>query len=295
MSFQQFLGGGLDYDLCCYGSSRLAFRGPYRLPQAVDVAVVGGTETFGKFVVHPYSTLLEQMCGRPVVNLGVLSGGLDSFRNDPIVEEVAQKARVCILQIMGAQGLTNRFYKVHKRRNDRFIAPTQELRNLYPEVDFADFSFVRHLLGRLERVSAERFAIVVNELRREWCWAMQEMVDRIAKPTILLWMADKFPDPYSGSILEAQINEPLLVTREMIDRIISRTDGYVEVVRPIGRVEDLKGMVFDDFERPAAARLPGAIFHGAVAAKLTQVIAPLLEVLAQPAATKRAPGRPFQR
>ena len=50
MTFQGRSGATPDYQLSSYGSSKLKFRGPYRIPQAIDVAVLGGSATFGKFV-----------------------------------------------------------------------------------------------------------------------------------------------------------------------------------------------------------------------------------------------------
>ena len=292
MTFQHVSTGDLDYDRCSYGSSKLAFRGPYRMPQAVDVAVIGGTETFGKFVVHPFPVLLEQMCGRPVVNLGVVNGGIDSFRNDPIINEVAQRARVCIVQVMGAQGLSNAFYRVHARRNDRFVAPTQKLCRLFPEIDFSEFTFVRHLLARLHTVCPARFEVVVKELQRVWMVGMTDLVHRLAMPVVLVWMADHAPKSFADMDHDPLQPDPLYVTRKMLGTIAGKADGLVEIARPTGSQPDLRGMVFSDLERPAAMTMPGPVLHGAVASALAQVIAPVLEPIPDMGPRKRAPGRP---
>ena len=54
----------------------------------------------------------------------------------------------------------NRFYAVHPRRNDRFLRPSAKIEALFPEIDFTEFSFNRHMLSALESVSADRFGQV---------------------------------------------------------------------------------------------------------------------------------------
>ena len=73
-----------------------------------------------------------------------------------------------VVQVMGAQNLTNRFYTVHPRRNDRFLRAAPDLQALYPEVDFTEFHFTRHLLRTLRWSSADRFEVVAEELRAVW-------------------------------------------------------------------------------------------------------------------------------
>ena len=57
----------LDYFPCRYGQSRLLFRGPPRNLDGAYAVVMGGTETYGKFVPDPYAALLEEKLGLPVV------------------------------------------------------------------------------------------------------------------------------------------------------------------------------------------------------------------------------------
>ena len=56
-----------------------------------------------------------------MVNLGCLNAGPDVYLNDPEILRIASKADVTVLQVVGAANLTNRFYTVHPRRNDRFL------------------------------------------------------------------------------------------------------------------------------------------------------------------------------
>ena len=62
--------GALDYFPCRYGTSRLLFRGPRRMLDRPYVALLGGTETYGKYVPQPYPALIEAETGLRMVNLG---------------------------------------------------------------------------------------------------------------------------------------------------------------------------------------------------------------------------------
>ena len=49
----------LDYLPCRYGRSKLLFRGPRRDLTAPYAAVLGGGETYGKYVARPFPALVE--------------------------------------------------------------------------------------------------------------------------------------------------------------------------------------------------------------------------------------------
>ncbi len=275
MSVQQTSSCGPDYDRCSYGSSRLAFRGPYRVPQAIDVAVLGGTETFGKFIPAPYPALLEQAIGRPVVNLGALNAGVDSFCNDPVIEDVAHHARVAVVQITGAHGLSNAFYRVHARRNDRFVGATPARADAFPGVDLADCNFVRHLLEKLYAADPARFGEVVGELQRTWVTQMKRLVARLAMPTVLLWLSDHEPPEEGECELAPSAMDPLFVTKDMVHKVVSVADGLVEVSGPYGSGSDLAAMAFGEVDLPATKNTPGPSFHARAAQQLGLALSPV--------------------
>lgn len=277
MSFENLSRGGLDYNQCQYGQSKLVFRGPFRMPQAVDVAVLGGSEVYGKFVEKPFPVLLEQAIGRTVINLGCMNASIDAFLDDPIIPEVCARARVAVVQVMGAQSLSNRYYGVHPRRNDRFVAAYGTLRQLYPEMDFSQFNFTRHLLTSLKDVSPDRFSEVVADLRRSWMMRMYELVSALGMPTVLLWISDHPPGLADDSHPDESGSDPLFVTREMLDQMSRITEGLVEVVRPLGDPDHTVGMVFTQFQRSAAEAMPGLATHAEVAAALCDELPPLIE------------------
>lgn len=195
----------LDYMPCSYGNSKLVFRGPKRdLPQDY-VLFIGGGETFGRFVARPFPALFEAQTGVASINLAACNAGLDSFRQDATVIAMARNARLVVVQAMGAQFLSNRYYSVHPRRNDRFIKATLPLRRAYPTVDFTDIAFVGHLLDRLEDESAQRFEQVQREFRRVWVLRMQSVLKLISRPSVVLWINQTVqfhPDFLSLDLLE---------------------------------------------------------------------------------------------
>ncbi|MEO8243258.1 MAG: DUF6473 family protein [bacterium] len=259
--------GALDYFPCNYGASRLLFRGPRRSLDRPYIAFLGGTETYGKYVPDPFPDLVEGEIGFGAVNLGCVNAGPDVYLNEPGVIEIASGAEAVVLQVVGATNLSNRYYTVHPRRNDRFIAATPMLKSLYRDVDFTDFHFTRHMLGSLETVSKERFELLISELRRAWVQRMQDLLARLPKRTVLLWMADDVPPPAGQR--RKLTRDPMFVDRDMIDELRPQAMAYVEsVASEASRTTSLDGMAFAALEALAAGALPGPSVHREVANQL---------------------------
>lgn len=264
--------GALDYFPCRYGKSKLQFRGPPRALTAPYGVAIGGTETYGKFIPDPYPALIEARMGLQMVNLGCLNAGPDAFLNEPEVFAITAGARVTVLQVMGAQNVTNRFYAVHPRRNDRFLRAAPPLQALFPDVDFTEFHFTRHLLRTLRAVSRERFEVLAEELRAGWVRRMTELVELIGGPVVLLWLADRPPQAPMAS--RSPLHDPLLVDAGMLGAVRARCADYVEVVISAqARAQGLAGMAFGPLDRPAAAQMPGPSAHVEVAEALVPRLA----------------------
>jgi hypothetical protein len=266
--------GSLDYYPCRYGKSRLMFRGPRRSLETPYCVALGSTETYGKFIPEPFPALVEAGTGLRVVNLGLANAGLDVYLRDPEVMQIAGQSQVAIIQIVGAQNLTNRFYGVHSRRNDRFLYASPLLRTIFREVDFTEFNFTRHMLQTLQGVSADKFEVVAEELRAAWVARMRAMLTSLSCKTVLLWLGAA-PPPAPGRRADLAL-EPLLIDREMIGAIRPLASAYVEVpadqtVRDAG----VEGMVFAELDEPAARELPGPGFHHQIAAVLGPELARL--------------------
>ena len=259
--------GSIDYVPCRYGGSKLLFRGPRRRVDGSYVAVLGGTETYGRFVERPYPVLTEAATGLRMVNLGYLNAGVDVFLNDRAVMQLCAGARATVIQLLGAQNLTNGFYSVHPRRNDRFLAATPRLKRLFGDVDFTEFHFTRHLLAALQERSSERFAAVVAELQAAWMQRMERLLRAAGGRKILLWIGEE--PPGDGGTPCAHAPDPLFVTRAMIEALRPVVAEVVEVVESAeARAAGTEGMVFAPEEESAAQSTTNLAVHRDVAAAL---------------------------
>ncbi|MFV2001846.1 MAG: DUF6473 family protein [Paracoccaceae bacterium] len=272
MAYEHLGAGALDYYPCRYGASKLLFRGPRKKLDQPYCAVIGGTETYGKFVEEPFAQLLERMSEQPVVNLGYLNAGIDVFNNDQTVLGICAEAEVTVIQIMGAQNLTNRFYAVHKRRNDRFLKPSEILNTIYREMDFTDIHFTRHLLCSLSKASSEKFVLVRDEIRNAWVARMRSILSRIGGRVILLWLAEHSPDDAINC--DPMGKDPLFVDRELIAQL---AEFNVELVEIIATSEEVAAgqerLTFTQLEQPKAQEMLGPVVHEAAARALNECLA----------------------
>ncbi|MFX0540780.1 DUF6473 family protein [Roseovarius sp. S4756] len=264
MAYEKLGATPLDYMPCRYGASKLLFRGPKRDLTGRYVAFLGGTETYGKFVPRPYSALIEAKLGVPCVNLGWPNAGLDVLLHDGDVISAASRAEVTVLQVLGAQNMSNRYYTVHPRRNDRFVQASTLLRGIFPEVDFTEFHFTRHMLGCLAQLAPGRFAAVRRELQDAWSARMKLLLSRIDGPVILLWMSAHPPQARADDPDLA--DDPAFVTRAMLRTVLGSNVELVEAPYSAAAVaKGTRGMAFSQFEASAAAELPGPAAHRDVA------------------------------
>ncbi|WP_299702230.1 DUF6473 family protein [uncultured Tateyamaria sp.] len=269
MSIESLGPGGLDYLPCRYGNSKVLFRGPRRSLDGPFIAFFGGSITYGKFVPTPFPDLVEQSMGTTCVNFGSLNGGVDVFATDPYLRKVSGLAQTTVIQITSPRNMSNRFYRVHPRRNDRFVEASSLLRAIYREVDFAEFNFTNHMLNRLYLLSPERFEAVVEELQTAWVARMRLVLSQIPGRTVLLWAGRQTPEG-SASDLDADL---ALVSREMIEKVSELATKYVETVISDEAVQaGTEGMVFSEMDAPAARTMPGPVAHHEIAQALVPVL-----------------------
>lgn len=273
MTYDVLGPGALDYLPCRYGASKLLYRGPKRAMDKPHVAFLGGTETYGKFIADPFPALVQEALGVPCINLGFPNAGIDAIVHDPFLIGAAGRADVTVLQIVGAQNLTNRFYSVHPRRNDRFVSASPLLKTIFAEVDFADFNFNKHMLSHLQVISPDRFEVVCEELRQAWQARMRMLLSQITGKTVLLWLSDHSAEdaekPNPDGIVGLG-SDPLLITRKMIDLIKPLVTEVVEVAAP--QPEGAFGMIFSEMEEPAAKEMLGPVAHEMAAKALVPVL-----------------------
>ncbi|MBV7377296.1 DUF6473 family protein [Maritimibacter dapengensis] len=271
MAYENLGESALDYVPCRYGKSKLLFRGPKRKLTAPYIAMIGATETYGKFVETPFPALTESTLNMPVINLGTVNAGLDVFAHDRTVVDICSKAEVTVVQIMGAQNMSNRFYAVHPRRNDRFLRASNLVKTIYRNVDFTELNFTRHLLSVLRENSEEKFAMVEQELREAWVARMKTLISKIDSRIVLLWLADHSPEEAVTDT--AHGSDPLFIDREMLEDVRPYVEHIVEVVATPEEIADgREGLAFNEFEEPAARGMLGTVAHARAASALDRVL-----------------------
>ncbi|RMD93877.1 MAG: hypothetical protein D6811_04035 [Alphaproteobacteria bacterium] len=258
---------GPDYQPCHYGRSKVSFRGPRVEPAGRYAVFLGGNETFGRFIERPFPALIAAAAGIAAINLGCANAGLDLYVKDPSLLEIVAGAETAVIQIMGAQNMSNRFYVVHPRRNDRFVRASATLKALYPEVDFTEYHFTRHLLMALRDQSPGCFELVVEELRAAWVARMRSLLEQVSGRAILLWLSDRAPEDDAEELSPG--GEPLLVNREMLAALADTGAELVEhVASPAEIASGREAMIYSELEQAAAREMLGPRVHADVAARL---------------------------
>lgn len=272
MAYEKLGHSPLDYMPCRYGAPKLLFRGPRRVLEAPFVACLGGTETYGKFIEAPFPALIEAQTEVTCVNFGLPNAGIDVFLNDSEVLSIANNAGLVVLQVPPALNMSNRFYTVHPRRNDRFVKASALLKSVFGEVDFTEFHFTRHMLRHLREVGPDRFDLIRDELQAAWVARMRVFLHQVTAPVALLWMSAHAQGENATSPDLA--HDPAFVTREMLNVV---TPQVVGVINATASAEALalgsEGMVFSELEGNAASELLGPAAHAEAAAVLAPIVA----------------------
>ena len=275
MAYERLGETPLDYMPCRYGASKLLFRGPRQNLTGRYAAFLGGTETYGKFISRPYPALIAARTGAKCINFGWPNAGIDVFLNDADVLAAANGAQVVVLQLPPAQNMSNRFYRVHPRRNDRFLEGSTMLRSIYPEVDMTEFHFTRHLLGHLRKVAPARFELIRDELQTAWRARMRLLMERIGVPVILLWFSAHAPRHEADSPDLSE--DPSFVTADMVEDVRPMALQVVDVTASAAALNaGTTGMMFTEFEAASAAELLGPASHEEAADALAPVISELV-------------------
>ena len=264
MSYELTGASALSDEPCRYGKSKLLVRGPRRDLEVPYLAFMGGTEVYGRFVERPFVSRLEETLGQPCVNLGSVNAGLDSFVNDEELKLVGRGADLTVLQVLGAQNLSNRMYRVHPRRNDRFLQASDTLCALYGEVDFTEYHFNKHLLTGLDACSADRFVAVRAELETAWVKRMSCMIEALDGRVVLLWLRYELDTVGTESGLLG--HEPALIDSTMIDALRPQVQAVIELpVQTAGPADDVDGMILGQMDLPAAGHMIGPMEHMRIA------------------------------
>ncbi|KCV82159.1 hypothetical protein ATO10_07212 [Actibacterium atlanticum] len=236
--------------------------------------MMGGSETYGRFIERPFATLVEEQINQQIVNLGSVNAGVDAYARDPAILNICAGAKASVLQITGAQNMSNRLYIVHPRRNDRFLRASPLLKNLFRDVDFTEFNFTRHMLNTLQEVSPERFTLVIEELRAAWLARMRFVAESLPGAKILLH-AGREPLP---KVLPEQGmgSDPLFIDQGLVAQLKPCFTDLVQVVASEeARTQGADSLCYGPLEEGAAKHTLGPKFHAEVA----RALAPKLQAL----------------
>jgi len=278
MLFERVLQSEIDYSNYRLPGSRIQFRGPKPDFGKPYCTFIGSSETFGKYVAKPYTQLLADGLEFGCANFSGVNAGIDLVMRDTVALKACADARIAVVAVSGAHNLSNRLYRVHPRSNDRFIRASKILQKMYPNMDFTEIHYTRHLLRSLRRADQTKFSIVVQELKKAWVARMTLLIEQINTKTVLLWVANQAP-PES-----AQFNwtgplgtEPLFIDQDMIDQISPKVTKVVEcITSDKAQQRGTKGMVFNTKEAKIAEKMFGPSVHKEIA---TALLGPLTGML----------------
>ena len=131
--------------------------------------------------------MLEREMGMPVLNLGVQHSGAGFYTEDDAIHEIIENAQVVFVEAPSVVNQSNPFYCVHPRRNDRFVTALGPLFDLFPEADFVECHFTKHLITKLITIDAARAEIVFRTLQYEWVRNLTIMRARWRAKTVVNW------------------------------------------------------------------------------------------------------------
>lgn len=269
MTYERLGAEPLDYAPCRYGSCKILFRGPGRQPSGRYAVFLGGSETYGRFLESPFPTLVEQATGLAAVNLGCVNAGPDVYLAEPALMDIIGAASATVIQVPGAQNLSNRFYAVHPRRNDRFLGASRFLQQVYPGVDFTEIHYTGHLLATLRTASRDRFDLIVSELRAAWVARMHRLILQAGGSVVLLWLSARRPGDRNDVLSHGA--EPVFVTNGMLAELPPHR--RVEIVASPSEIRSGRaGLHVSPRDAAAAADMLGAAVH----ARATRALVPIL-------------------
>jgi len=152
------------------------------------------------------------------------------------------------------------------------------MRQTFPEVDFAEYHFTKHMLSDLHTVSKERFALVLAEIQIAWLARMKTLIKRLGTKVVLVWFADHRPLAEDELILNpSDARDPLFVSAKMLDALRAHCSDIVEVAASEHALKaGTQGMVVSEIESLAAQELLGPKAHGELAAQLGRVLKGLI-------------------
>jgi hypothetical protein len=223
----------IDYGLVQFPGSREWIRGP--LPRSLDdggyLAFLGAAQTFGRFALRPFPTLVGESLGHEVLNLGFAGAGPKEFLRHRRYIEAANRARLVVVQVLSARSIENSHFDnpnadmLRQKGN-----PDAKPRHSEPAYD--------ELLKTHSRSYVEA---LVAETRGRYVEEMCRLLRAIEVPKVLFWFSRRGPDyeeryDFAGNLFG---HFPQFVNREMIEELARNVDLYCECVTSRGLPQPL--------------------------------------------------------
>ncbi len=155
-----------------------------------------------------------------------------------ILLEIAAAGKVTVIQVMGAQNLSNRFYRVHPRRNDRFLEGVRPAGSRsISEVDFTEFHFNRApAVDAARRCRPDVSMHCARSCRRSGSRGCAGSAWQSAdRAPWLLWLRQEGARMQTGPLGA----DPLMVTRDMLEQL--KPDDGLHHRDPGNRCGPLRG------------------------------------------------------
>ena len=214
-----------------YKLGRSAFRGPPppdpRQPN--KVSFLGAAQTFGRFVRVPFPNILGSLYGIDILNLGHAGAGPSFYLDQPRLLRLASNSRAAVIQVMSGRSVSNSLFSssgrnILTRRSDG-------------EKMLAAQAYTWIMETRTEK---ETLAIV-KEAQDRWVHEMSTLADSISAPKILFWFSVRSQDftPKVGTFASLLGNFPQLVTRDMIEQVMTKFETFVECTTERGLPQTL--------------------------------------------------------
>lgn len=233
IGFYQDQDNFIDYQLHYRPELNTFVRNPY--PNSLDdnqfFCCLGAAQTFGRFCLRPYPTLLCEDIKLPCLNLGRGGVGPTYFSQNQKFIDAANKAKFVIVQVMSGRSLNNSLF-VDSQGINQFLTPFFGEQRVLSGVAWKYI---------FDNFSKEYLKSLVTETRRCWIEETIHLLKLIEKPKILLFFSRRKPD-YTESWNNLQKvwgDFPQLINSGMLQEILPYSDFYLEVVTHRGSPQKL--------------------------------------------------------
>jgi hypothetical protein len=211
----------VDYAMFLLSRDFVMFRGPRpsqgQLERGQYVTFLGAAQLFGRYHRRPVHILLQEETGLATVNLA-MGGAGPAFFHNPQLLDIANGGKFVVLQVMSARSIGCENYP--GLRMTRRAGTNEPLR------DRLD------ILTEIYRANPREACRVAEKWRRNYIAAYQQLIARLRRPVMLIWMSDRRPDEWHPEDL-AERGEfgtfPQLVDEGLLSELALLCTRYVEL------------------------------------------------------------------